>query len=407
MPLAYGQDFQYRLYRENYGPGETVQINLIFASAPIRVLTASSFSMEDATRRKISFSPFYLKRTDTFYQVYFMAPTNLANGSYNFIANDVLLSENGLLVEKDFAVPLTIVKYRPVLSVFPGFVFLNGQNDFTIKATTQRDPINVQITATAGVRNVYFSSQGLSPRTDRTFKFSLNNTYGADENVRIRYGDYSYTIPVIINQYTSNQSITGPALNQTIVTAEVAMVRAVDSIDRTLERDETVDGILELKNFGDTAVPLLVEVEGDIKDIVSIDAPETLVPNVVMTIAVTLNKNKAPLADEYEGRLVLRAGTLDKTIPMHISFKEKTEELPAEPRNESKREPPKEPAEEPDQIFEFNYTYGTKTEEKQTRAGLIVFIIILIAAAIALYLFTRKTTKKESFDEYIKSIEKK
>ncbi len=395
-PFASAEEFfAHTIQREVYAPGETVQITLTMLQQPRQVLTALNFIFHDSTSKRVPVAPFFTRIDENMYSVYFTIPSTTNNGRYQLLAHDVPFIVNNTLRRVSYAIPVVVEQHTPTLSIFPGVVVPRREQTFTIKTTTGDEPAAIRIKTSKGIANVYTTEQPLLPRTERVFRFSLTADATREESVEIAYGNYSYAIPVLL-QTPTEANASAANVSEPVI----ELLSPLTSIDREMEEGESVEGEITLRNHGEVAVPLSTGLEESLRSIMTVDAPSSLAPMTTTSLMVRIDAQQ-PLEDSYAGTLTIRAGTFFKALPVSITIVKKVEQLPA---NATKRpeETPKEP-----ELFEVNLTSVGPLKEERSKAGLVIFLFLLLVAALALYLFSRRSVKRKSFQEYVEKIEKK
>ena len=396
---AYATEFfSHKVHREEYSPGETVQIELELLQRPEKAITPLNLVLRDRANNKIRVSSFFLRTHENKYLIHFDIPEPTLDGNYEVSIVDALFKEDGVLKKIEYPIPLKIKRHSPAISIFPGGVILDRKNAFTIRVYTL-EQTRLKISSTAGVNNFYTTEQPLLPRTERIFKFSAVELSGPEEHVKIEYGNYSYIVPVYIRKDDGQRQV----ITSENVTESIDFLNMIELIDREIEREQSVEGSFEINNSGMSAVSVNVELSEALKQIMEIEAPASIEAGKTGTVIIKINDGKPPEEDLYEGEIRLNVGSASKIILVKIAVREETVEPPVVPSENISR--PGEPTVTPP-LFELNLTQ-TETQETRSVAGIIVFLVILLVFALVVYALSRRTTKKKTFDEYIEEIQKK
>lgn len=396
---AYATEFfSHKASREEYSPGETAQIELELLQQPEKAITPLNFALRDGAKNKVRVSSFFLRTHDNKYLIHFDIPEPTLDGNYEATVADALFKENGVLKKVEYPIPLKIKRHSPAISIFPAGVILDRKNAFTIRVYTL-EQTRLKISSTAGINNFYATEQPLLPRTERIFKFSVVDLSGPEEHVQIDYGNYSYIVPVYIKKGDGQR----PVVRGENATESIEFLNMIESIDREIGREQSVEGSFEINNSGIGAVSVNVELSEALKQIMDIEAPESIEAGKTAIIIVKINDEKSPEEDLYEGEIKLNVGRTSKIIPVKIAVREETVEPTVVPEGNASR-PGEQPVTPP--LFELNLTQ-TETQDDRSIAGIIVFLVILLVFALVVYALSRRTTKKKTFDEYIEEIQKK
>lgn len=396
---VYASEFlSHTIQRDEYSPGETALIWLELKQQPEKMLTPLNVALRDAGERNVRISPFLVRTHDNKYMIFFDIPQSALDGAYEAVIKDALFKEAGTLQRIEYAIPFTIKKHSPTLSIFPAAVVLERKKAFTIRVYTLEQTV-LTIEGSNGVNNVYTTEQPLLPRTERIFKMSVSDIAGPEESMQLHYGNYTYTIPVLIRRETSEeQNVTQ---NQP---ESVTFLTDLLSIEREIVPDQVVEGSIEINNSGNSPVPLRVAIDPSLASVITIEAPASIGPGERVSVLVTINQNRLPNKEFYEGDLTITAGHTSKTLPVKITILQGSEEPPIIPHQRERNESAGEVVTPP--LFEVNLTQPESAEQRSV-AGIFVFLFVLLLIALVVYALSRRTTKKKSFDEYIQEIQKK
>ncbi|MEK6861307.1 MAG: hypothetical protein AABY07_05025 [Nanoarchaeota archaeon] len=397
--LNVSANFDFRLYRSELSPGETVQLELFFNNTA-KDITPLNIVLYDQDNNKKPISPF-LKKISERYLLYFNLPIGLEDGSYKLLLKDIVFKEQNILTEKSFEINLTVKSTEQRLSISPALLYVEkNTNNFGIKVKNNGVTTSVKIDANELLDHPYTQSQIIQQNTERLFKFkikSLNRT--RFDELKISYGDKQYIVPIIFKIEESKE--------EAEQIAPFELLSDIVVINKTIKNDQTVSGYLSLRNNMNEPITLAYKISGNIKDITDVELADKNIPsNATAEVKITINKDKLTQQAEYSGYIEFDAYSYAISIPLYIKIVD--EPATAEEREQEIVIPKKEEKKGEKEIIDLNFTVPKPPEpEKPKQTWMIILILLLLIFAIIYYLSKRKTIKQKTFGEYIRGIEKK
>ncbi len=386
-----------KLYKDVYSPGETIQLE-IFTQDPIKDPQSKDISLtQDDT--KVAISPFLKKINQDHYFLFFNLPLTIKDGSYKLGISNIPFIVNGILQEQSHSVGLNIKKELPLLSISPGIILPDDNLEITVSNKGQST--SVKITAPSFISHVYQQPQLINEGTSRKFIFNVDQSKIEAEsaNITISY-EKEYVIPIIFSA-----QITSPQQPIQQNPDPISFITSLPYLNRTIREDKTFEGTLVIKNMlNKTLNDISIYLIGDLDEITEF-SPEsiTLPPLAELGIDIIVNKEKSLKKPSYSGSLV--ATYQGFSMPFSMDFireeKPKKEEVATQPTVKE--------AQEEDQDIEdfFNYSVAPQPEKKQKHTTLVIFLVILAIGLVIYILFKKPITRKQSFSQYIKKMEKR
>lgn len=386
------------LFRETYAPAETVQWEL-FLQDTVKEPEAKDFSLKQG-QITVSIAPFLKKIDQNHYFLFFTLPLTIKEGTYDLTVNNIAVIHEGTLELVSHSIPLTIKKELPLLSLFPA-IFLPGEK-LELTIINKGQSTNVTIAAPPALKHVYKGPHQVNQGTSRKFVFTANPSAKSEQQPLLITVTYEkiYAIPVYLAPPTQPpQRIQQPQQPFTFVTT---MTR----LNRTMIEDKTLEGTLRIKNnLNETLDAVQVSLSGDLRDIVQLQ-PESMVlaPFQEQDILITVNKQKSLAKDFYAGTLVATYQQFELSFPMTFAV---MREAPAEPPTSFMNETPKEAQPPTDLDTFFNYSVQPPERVKKRPTTLISFLVVLVLAVFFYLLLRKPITKRQTFEQYVRKMEKK
>ena len=395
------------LNREIYSPYETLQANISLNFLPTKDIQLNQIFLFDSQNKSYFIAPFLTKIDDNSYYIYFDLPYNTKEDNYTLKISKILYVLNNVLVEKTISKQFSIINDNYTISISPAIINASNSEEFYIKTINHGKIINITVITSNGIIHPYNQPQQIGD--SKSFRFILNSE-NSQEEVILFYNNKNYTIPVytnIIKQSEINLSDNKTNItNQEKIINPITLITNLSSIIRYLDKNEVLQGPLLIQNNLNQSLSINFNLNGNINQIVEINSTTiNLKPHEIKEQYFIVNKNKNPIIYEYYGNLSITTLNYSIIFPMTFYINQKveqvenrTEEINENLFNESEQE-----IVEP---FENKTEPQTKIEEK-SNTTLIILIIIIIIILLIILVITRKKHREKTFDEYLKTIERK
>lgn len=318
-------------FKEKYMSGDSVQTEIDFGNLSlIQPLTYSNIKLYNNENKIPLNLNLYKIENKSF--VYFDLPA-LEAKDYNFVLEDIIYSEKGILKRGNFNKNLTVVDGRGI-SVNPALIYLNieswenpriaieiknkASEDITVSFETSSDIIKFnREDRLIEQGKIYVLSMVLDMRTyvDSKFKSGLV----------IKYLNGSYKIPIIVNRPSTIISEDGKISEiSNVSVSEVGLKFAEegDRVNRSLRKEDSLEGPLRFKNLGTEIVyNLNFELTEDLANIVKYNysGDYKLEGGEEENIYIYINKNKN-IDRNYSGELIISGGDNKIKLPFYIYY---------------------------------------------------------------------------------------
>ena len=272
----------------------------------------------------------------------------------------------------------------PSVSISPGIV--NKKNSFNLKIKNNKKPINVLIESP----NSYNLPKEINLQNEVNYNLIVKESF----DLIVRYGNYSYTIPIIgKNDKLSEEKPLLPPSKDSIKFLN-------DNVELSLNVDDVLTDYLEfVNNWEFELTNITIEVDEKLKGILELEQYtfDSIKSNETLNTKIYLNKNKNPVYPKYEGDIFVKSaeGTLSSinflvnfvTEPIEVKEEINEEEILDENLNKSEEK-------------------NIKPIEKKRNLWWLWLIIIIIIGIIIFVFFRRKKEVVQSFGDYAKNINK-
>lgn len=387
------------LYSQTYNSGSTLQAE-ISLNNPIKKLDVSNIQLYKS-QQKIPITPFLYETKKDNYFLYFDLPQE--PGNYTLRIADVQFEINKILTSISVAKEVSIKDESPSIRIAPAFFLLDKTTDLEIEVYNYKDTFDTEITASPGISHAYTQSQTLYSKKTRALKFKLNSLTQEKQEITLTSNNFTYTIQIWIKQPALSTEIEEPQK------PKIILLTALTSLDKTINKDQTLEGALEFKNaLNQTLNDISFSLTGNLDKIFRIEYShlDKLLPYEANSQYFWLNEQKNPQETLYSGEFIISVDDFKLNFPIiiHIQkLKEEPEETPEEIEEtaEIKEEEPKlfpgiRELPEPEK----------KTEKpEKSRNFKIIFLIISLSLMFIIYIFLKKPPQ-QTFSEYISKLEK-
>lgn len=402
------------LPKNSYSPYETLQARLSLEFLPVKEIQPNQIFLFDSSGKSYFIAPFLTKFDINNYYIYFDLPYNTKEDNYTLRISKILYVLDNVLIEKTITKEFSILNDSYVISISPAIVNLSSTSqDFYIKTFNHGNSTAITVVTSDGITHPYNQPQQIG--NSKSFKFATNSK-NPEEEVILFYNNKNYTIPV----YTPFReqikfNITNNETNETNITIKenirpITLITNLTSVTKYLDKTETIQGPLPIKNNLNQSILVNFDINGNIKDIIDINTTYLrLNPNEIKEQYFIVNKNKNALSYEYYGNLTITSRNYSIIFPMTFYVTQQIEEKNENKSNEESHEDLfNESQQEIINPFE-NKTTKPKTEykEESNNTPLIILIIILLIILIIILALTRKRHRERTFNEYLKTIERK
>ena len=275
----------------------------------------------------------------------------------------------------------------PSVSISPGIS--NQKNSFNLNIKNNKEPIIVKINSpnfTGMPSEIYLQNE---------FNYKISRITDNFE-IKISYGNYSYSIPVIgLNQKVGEEIYLLPPPRDAIrfLSKEVSLKLNPD--------DRLNDELVFINNWSFKLTGIKLNFTGTIKDIIEFDQDYfyKIESNETIRTGIYLNRNRNPVYNHYEGYIVITSSqkTLD-AIKFSVDFSDNFEN---EKPDETKSENETLNEELPEKV---NETKKHETPEKKKNLWWVWLVIILIIGLLAFLFLRRKKEVTQDFDDYAKKL---
>lgn len=387
----------FKLYRETLAHGETVQLEFSLNNTA-RDITPLNINLYDPNNVRKSVSPFLKKVNDKYY-LYFDLLSNLEDGLYDIVLKNISVYENGILKDKSYKINMSVKESQSKISINPAFIFLDKETtNFNLRVKSIGAINQIKIETSQLIDHTYSDPQTIQQSRERLFKFKVKPNFNIPEvnEIKITYGDRYYVIPLIFTSEISSEEI--------LQIKPFEIISDTRSINKTIKRDQTISGLISIKNNLNTTLSLIYRFTGNIKDISAVEISNNLIPpNSTADLNLIINGNKSSSLNEYSGNLELEALQNKEIIPIFVRFIEE----PSIEEDEIVIPKEEKPKEEEEEVFDLNYTAPQQQPKRSKQTWFIVLAIILIIAAVIYYLSKKKSVQQKEFSEYVGGIEKR
>jgi hypothetical protein len=397
VPISYAQEMiEVHLHKETYAPSGTVQADITLTD-PTKPLSPQNIALMHEGNT-VAISPFLKTVEPNKHVLFFNLPLTAEEGEYELSLNNLLFMVEGTLQEQTHTTPFTITKEPPYLAVFPGVII--DETEIEITLTNKQQTTTLMITTPPFISHIYQEEEILNEGASRTFKFTLDPANMNTSKTAITF-TYEKEITVPIYLTTQEPTPPGPPVPSSIVALEFET--NITSLNKTLEPLEVLKGSLPVNNLGTEMVNANVYIIGNLNDIATVTPSTlTLLPQEQVTLEIMVNEDKAAPEGTYRGSLVVEYNDTIMEFPMAFTVLKKQELDITITTNETTEEPQQD-------IFEPFFDYGPPVPppEKKTSFRLIIITIVIILFIAGFMFLKKQTTKKQTFEDYLKKSSKR
>ncbi len=353
--FAQNQEITLTPSRTGYSQGETVQIHILSSLDLISPLSTSNLKLIDNRSSSIPIAQGLTRISANEYYSYFDIPTVLKDGEYFFkILSVRYRKSDGTSALYTTSLPLIVrntpysLSMRPAIFFKtisrleqPGFQLVlsnHGASDFVLTLSTDASFIKVPTAP-----QTLHVGESITPTITTLVVGKTETTFSG--NVIINYDGSSYALPVTLKreealqtqEKTPTPNTSAPVLSsvqeqqaqEQQASASLAFLTSLKEINRTLKKDQLLEGTLPFKNTGETSLHLLrFELTGTLPEVVSLSQTQLaqLDPGEIHELTLTFNKNK-DLRKNYQGTLKItsKEGT-SLELPIALVLQNKKEE---------------------------------------------------------------------------------
>jgi len=343
IPLVNAQ-LDVNFERESYSAGETVQARIVSNVSFVDGISLSKINLtNNNVKVPVAFNLYDLG--DNSYYLFFNLPLNLENGNYSLNFGNFIYYDEGLLKSKQLNKNLSVINNKDsILSVYPAFVKLDleywERPNIGIKLDNKLNKINLEIPNTTYLIS---SKNSLALGNSSSFDLSVYLSQDAykinviSDNLAIKYGNFSYSIPVLVNRKSKPllvEKLKEEGLNATTVGNGLKFIESADSVNKTLNETTIIRGALRFKNFGANVLHgVNFTLTNKLDDIVRVDYSELdfLNPGDERSVFLHINE-KGDINKSYSGDLIVNTKEGPKaSFGLNLNLEKKQEIKAAEP----------------------------------------------------------------------------
>ena len=341
------------------------------------------------------------------YFVFFDLPF-LEAKDYKFVLENLIYSEKNILKKESFPKNLSVVSGRGI-AVYPALIYLNieaWENPRVSLEIKNKASNDILLNFESGSESIRFNKEERLLETGEKYILSMilnMRAYSGNEfssNIVVKYLNDSYSIPIIINKISREIVGSGGEVTKTEAVSEepveIKFIENSDRVNRTLRKEDSVEGNLRFKNFGNKSLyNLEYSLTSDLSKIIRLEykGDNTLEGGEIENFYIYINENKN-IDKNYTGELAVKSGNVKSSFPFYIYYKPKI----IEDKNESKEI----------EYTYYNYTTDLKPEKEKSKIWIYIifgfFVLILIYLAYYFYKKGKPETKK--FESLIPSFRK-
>ena len=325
IPIA-SADIEYKLYKENYSPSETLQGEISIINATLnRELTTNNIKLIDNNGNNIFLSKNFLKVNNT-YMFYFDLPQ--ISGEYNLILNDFYYTKDGVITKGEIKKTVVIINSSNSVSIKPGFYYnkLKSYEEAKFSLTIKNNGNSSE--SFEIIDNEYIKANikkfNIASKQSKILEISTTLFNKKESNIKtqleVKYTTGNYQIPVIIERtgittITNNTNITINETKPLIVSynnalilndefgAELPLIKLKSNANVTSYANLTLKNKLNVK-----LTDITVKLTNNLEDIIQVYPVriDEINANGERTLLITANKNKN-LAKNYTGEIEFKS----------------------------------------------------------------------------------------------------
>ncbi|MDP2946607.1 MAG: hypothetical protein Q8N88_00695 [Nanoarchaeota archaeon] len=341
------------------------------------------------------------------YFVFFDLPA-LEAKDYKFVLENLVYSNKNILRKESFYKNLSVIDGRGV-AVYPALIYLNiesWENPRVSIEIKNKDSNDIVLSFDSGSENIKFNKEDYLLNSGEKYILSMildMRAYSGNEfssNVVVKYLNNSYSIPIIVNKISREIVGSGGEVAKTEIIAEepveIKFIENSDRVNRTLRKEDSVEGNLRFKNFGNkTLYNLEYSLTSDLGKIVRIEykGNSVLDGGETENFYIYINEDKN-INKNYFGELVVKSGSIKTSFPFYIYYKPEIVEV----KNESK---------------EIEYTYYNTTsnlnpEKEKSKVWIYILfgLFVLVLIYLAYYFYKKGKPETKKFESLIPSFRK-
>lgn len=385
-------------YKDVISPGETVQVSLQINEDPIYPPGATHISLVDSSGKNVKIAPFVYRVKNNFYFYTFKMP-ELDDGVYTLGFSPFKYVVNQTLKEFSFFKNISVKKSDYTLIFHPAFFIFD--DTLELKITSTNGDANLTVSAPEFVNHPYNTPQYLREKTSRYLNFNINNKSGQEYRINFSFGSQTYQIP-LFNKIVFSEDVKYDEDSPKIFEF------TPEKIKKDLEEIGSLEGTIEIKNLLKEILRVDFEISQELKDIIKLNTSSLLIePEKMAKQYIWVNKDNLDYSGLFSGVIKIKAKDFVSEMPVEIRFGE-DETFPEELIIEENEEEIKEEAESG--FEELTILPEVETEEagpKSSAKTPIILALLVLIIMLLFYIFGRKKTEEQSFDEYLENMSKK
>lgn len=395
-PFAYADKVDLIIYKEIFNPGETVQLVVNLNENPVYKPEINILKFLDSSGSEIKIAPFISRIKDDLFFYSFVLP-EIKDGPYILSLSNLKYVVNNTLKEFSFSKNISIDD-KGKAAVFQPAFFVVGDS-LEIKVESSKGAMNLTVLSSDGITHPYGRPQFINEGRSRFFSFEITNDSKPNYFINFTFDGGFFYVPIF---------------NKKIVVAPEEKIIQTQPFDfspkeivKNLGKSGSLEGQIEIISLIDEPLRVNFEVPEELKNLVKLNETSVLVPpKDIYEQYIWINKQRAEYSGIFSGEIKMTAKDYAYFMKVQLEF-EKEELTPSEliTPGEDNRSVEKAPAGFEEFTFLPNATY-TEPPKKPSKTPLILVILVLIILYL-LYIFSKKKTKKQSFDEYLENMAKK
>ena len=400
-------------FNTDYFLGENAVAEVIINEQSVEDFTSSKISLVDSNGQSLS-SGVIVKQVRDRYIVYTKLPDTLAEGDYHFQVK--LKYQEGYLKEKYFySGNISVISSSNVLSVVPYIDLTQSPENIDLTVSSYKGDFNVHI----------YTPSFMQPQREDLFLLEMSplryfidivNT-PVDSEVSFQYGDKEYIIPVIGPEIIINETenITNGTEEEPVVPLADRIIN-IDFLDNSeinvnITQDKFLQGDLKFKNTGNVEIKnVQFRLTDNLNEIIILSKYTFPIvgPEETQNITIYVNELKNAQIQYYSGNLTMTYYETIKYFPIKIYVKESPEEISEIIFEETLETNQTSSDDETSDLLNYSDLFGggNQQEQKVMDVGIIVFVLLILLVIGVIYFFyllRKKTIKKTSFKEILKT----
>jgi hypothetical protein len=321
--------------REIYAARETVQAEIKLNVELEENIKATDIRLLNSTFGRIDYvSPFIVQFTDDYYYLYFNLP-RLEEGNYTFQVLNLIYKKSGTYVKENQTETLTIenTSDRPIITISPGAIKVTDlETRDTFKFfidNIENKEVNINLSKTLDFIFLSDDTLKLGPNEKAPFNVYFQNTDGY-EHIILDYTNGSYDILVWFEDSKPYENETNVTLNETIETDCIRFVSPENSVNFTIDQNNTISGYLRFRNFCNSPIyNINFNLTGNLKNIIKLNITnlEEIQPGDTLYQGLDINPRLRADLGIYSGNLTLESNEIFDYFPIYITIKDPEEEI--------------------------------------------------------------------------------